>query len=184
MLELNEGVTQEKIDELTTKAKTIDSKSMEYHPEQEQLLADLQRAQDLLDDVNLNDKIVTFDPTIHNMGIKNPIGQSNHYQALGVAVKPGDKVNIYIGSERSNTEFKLAITQHNGESGTAVQTYSKNLKVGKNEITIPESAFNMDSEKGGNLYLAYDKNFNEKNVAYVRVSGGTHNTSLKCKQSY
>ncbi len=173
MLELNEGVTQEKIDELTTKAKTIDSKSMEYHPEQEQLLADLQRAQDLLDDVNLNDKIVTLDPTIHNMGIKNPIGQSNHYQALGVAVKPGDKVNIYIGSERSNTEFKLAITQHNGESGTAVQTYSKNLKVGKNEITIPESAFNMDSEKGGNLYLAYDKNFNEKNVAYVRVSGGT-----------
>ena len=173
MLELSEGVTQEKIDDLRVRVNTIDSKAMEYHPEQEQLLEDLQRAQDLLDDVNLNDRIVTLDPTIHNINIKNPIGQSNHYQALGVAVKPGDKVNIYIGSERANTEFKLAITQHNAESGTAVQTYSQNLKVGKNEITIPQSAFNMDYEKGGNLYLAYDKQFNEKNVAYVRVSGGT-----------
>ena len=173
MLELSEGVTQEKIDDLRVRVNTIDSKTMEYHPEQEQLLEDLQRAQDLLDDVNLNDRIVTLDPTIHNINIKNPIGQSNHYQALGVAVKPGDKVNIYIGSERANTEFKLAITQHNAESGTAVQTYSQNLKVGKNEITIPQSAFNMDYEKGGNLYLAYDKQFNEKNVAYVRVSGGT-----------
>ena len=86
-LELSEGVTQERIDELTARAKTIDSKAMEYHPDQEQLLKDLQRAQDLLDDVKLNDRIVILDPTIHNINVKNPIGQTNHYQALGVAVK-------------------------------------------------------------------------------------------------
>ena len=53
MLELSEGVTQEKIDELINRAKTIDPESMEYHPDQDQLLKDLQRAQDLLNDINL-----------------------------------------------------------------------------------------------------------------------------------
>ncbi|MBQ3422948.1 MAG: hypothetical protein IJH34_15125, partial [Romboutsia sp.] len=105
MLELNEDVTQEKIDELTTRAKTIDSKAMEYHPDQQQILEDLQRAQDLLDDVNLNDNIKILDSGIRNQG--NTIGQSNNYQALGVAVKPGDKVNIYIGSDRKDTTFNL-----------------------------------------------------------------------------
>ncbi|MBQ3422949.1 MAG: hypothetical protein IJH34_15130, partial [Romboutsia sp.] len=57
-LELSEDVTQEKIDDLRKRANTIDSKAMEYHPEQEQLLEDLQRAQDLLEDVKLN--VVSF----------------------------------------------------------------------------------------------------------------------------
>ena len=58
MLELSEGVTQEKIDELINRAKTIDPESMEYHPDQDQLLKDLQRAQDLLNDINLSDNTI------------------------------------------------------------------------------------------------------------------------------
>ncbi len=172
MLQLKEDVTQEKIDELTKRAKTIDPGSMEYHPNQDELLKDLQRAQELLDDVNLDDKIKVLDAKINNTS-RNNIGQGNNYQALGVAVKPGDKVNIYIGSDRENTEFELAITQHNAESGTAVKTYHQNLKVGKNEIVIPESDFDMDYEKGGNLYLRFAKNYNEGQNVMVRVSGGT-----------
>ena len=57
MLELNEDVTQEKIDELRKRANTIDPVNMVYHPNQTQILSDLQRAQDLLDDVKLNDNI-------------------------------------------------------------------------------------------------------------------------------
>ena len=170
-LELVEGVTQEKIDELVKRVNTIDSVSMEYHPNQDQLLSDLTRAQDLLADVKLSDTIKSLDVGIRNDG--KTIGQANDYQSLGVAVKPGDKVNIYIGSSRENTEFELAITQFNAESGTAVQKYSQKLKVGKNEITIPESAFNMDCEKGGNLYLRFSKNYNDGQTVQVRVSGGT-----------
>lgn len=171
MLELSEGVTQEKIDELTNRARTIDPESMEYHPDQKQILEDLQRAQDLLDDVNLNDNIKILDSGIRNQG--QTIGQSNNYQALGVAVKPGDKVNIYIGSNRKDTKFNLAITQHNGESGTSHQVYDQKLSVGKNEIVIPESKFNMDCEKGGNLYLSFASNYDEVQNVQVRVSGGT-----------
>ena len=171
MLELNDGVTQEKIDELVKRANTIDPVNMVYHPNQTQILSDLQRAQDLLNDINLNDKIITLDPGIRNDG--KTIGQSNSSQALGVAVKPGDKVNIYIGSKRKDTKFTLKITQHYGESGTAVQTYSQKLSVGKNEITIPESAFTMDYEKGGNLYLEFASGYADGQVVQVRVSGGT-----------
>ena len=171
MLELSEGVTQEKIDELINRAKTIDPESMEYHPDQDQLLKDLQRAQDLLNDINLSDNIKILDSGIRNQG--QTIGQSNNYQALGVAVKPGDKVNIYIGSSRKDTKFNLAITQHNGESSTGYQVYNQKLSVGKNEIVIPESKFNMDYEKGGNLYLSFDSNYDEVQNVQVRVSGGT-----------
>ena len=75
-----------------------------------------------------------------------------------MAVKPGDKVNIYIGSENKNTKFNLAITQFNAESGTAYKVI-KELSVGKNEITIPETAFDMNYEKGGNLYIRLKSDF-------------------------
>lgn len=177
MISLREDVTQERIDELVRLAKTIDPVSLEYHPDQKDILADLQRAQDILNDVDLNDDIKVLDASINNTS-KNNIGQSNNYQALGVAVKPGDKVNIYIGSDRANTEFDLVITQHNGESGTAYKVYPQKLRVGKNEITIPESAFNMDCEKGGNLYLSFAKNYHEGQNVKVRVSGGTKTPHL------
>ncbi|MGL5692892.1 MAG: M60 family metallopeptidase [Peptostreptococcaceae bacterium] len=172
MLELKSHVTQQKIDELTKRAKTIDSYSMEYHPNQEQILSDIKRAQDLLDDINIKDDIKVLDASI-NSSSKNNIGQSNDYQALGVAVKPGDKVNIYIGSDRENTEFDLGISQHYGESSTGFKTYSQKLKVGKNEIVIPETGFDMDYEKGGNLYLKFSRNYNEGQTVKVRVSGGS-----------
>ena len=176
MLELNDDVTQERIDELIKRANTIDSASMEYHPKQEQLLADLKRAQDLYNDIKLSDNIKILDVGIRNNTASdggNTIGQANDYQALGVAVKPGDTVNIYIGSSRKDTKFKLAITQHNGESGTYIKEYDKLLSVGKNEIIIPDSPFDMDYEKGGNLYLRFNSGFNDGQEVQVRVSGGT-----------
>lgn len=170
-LSIKDDVTQEIIDELTKRAKTIDPVNMEYHSNQKEILEDLQRAQDLLDDVKLSDRILKLDAGIINQG--QTIGQSNNWQALGVAVKPGDKVTIYIGSERKDTKFNLAITQHYGESGTYITNWSQKLTVGKNEITIPTSSFNMNYEKGGNLYINYDSNFKDTEHAQVRVSGGT-----------
>lgn len=170
-LTIKNDVDQPKIDSLKKRAETADPNTQEYHPKQTQILEDIQRAQDLFDDKKLTDKILTLDPMIRNQG--NTIGQSNNWQALAVAVKPGDKVNIYIGSDRKDTTFNLAITQHYGESGTYITNYNQKLKVGKNEITIPDSPFNMDYEKGGNLYLSFNSNYNEVQNVQVRVSGGT-----------
>ncbi|MDU4890329.1 MAG: M60 family metallopeptidase [Clostridium sp.] len=172
-LSLTENVTQEIIDELSNRAKTIDPINLEYHPNQEEILKNLQRAQDLLNDVSLNDKIITLDSTIHNLNPQNTIGQINNYQALGVAVKPGDKVNIYIGSpNRKDTKFDLVLTQFNAESGTAYKVI-KELTIGKNEIEIPETGFDMNYEKGGNLYIGLKSGFADSNTFRVRVSGGT-----------
>lgn len=171
MIELNEWVTEDIINNLENRANTKDPIADEYHPNRENILKNIQRAKDLIEDSNIKDKILTLDPMIRNQG--NTIGQGNNWQALGVAVKPGDKVNIYIGSDRQDTKFNLAITQHYGESGSYIKTYHEKLKVGKNEITIPESPFNMDYEKGGNLYINFDSNYNEKQNVQVRVSGGT-----------
>ncbi|MBD7915937.1 hypothetical protein H9660_12350 [Clostridium sp. Sa3CUN1] len=170
-LELKDNVTQEMIDEFTNRAKTIDPVNLEYHPNQSEILKDLNRAQDLLNDVLLNDKIITLDSTIHNLAPQNTIGQINNYQSLGVALKPGDKVTIYIGSERKDTKFDLVLTQFNAESGTAYKVINT-LSVGKNEIEIPETGFDMNYEKGGNLYIGLKSGFAESNVFKVRVSGG------------
>ena len=170
-LTIKSDVDQPKIDALKNRAEAADPNTNEYHPKQSTILEDIQRAQDLLDDKKLTDKILTLDPTIRNAG--KTIGQANSWQALGVAVKPGDKVNIYIGSNRKDTTFNLAITQHNGESGTYITNYNQKLKVGKNEITIPDSPFNMDYEKGGNLYLNFNSGYNDTQQVQVRVSGGT-----------
>ncbi|MGL4109118.1 M60 family metallopeptidase [Clostridium sp. LP20] len=171
MLELKEDVTQERIDELRTRANTIDSGSMEYHPNREILLENIERAQNLYEDVNIKDRIVSLDSQIRNQG--NTIGQSNNWQALGVAARPGDEVTIYVGSNRKDTTFNLGVTQHYGESGTYMIANNIPLKVGKNVITIPESPFDMNYEKGGNLYINFASNYNEVQDVRVRVSGGT-----------
>ena len=171
-LSLKDDVNQEIIDDLTNRANTIDPINLEYHPNQSEILKNLQRAQDLLNDISLKDEIITLDSTIHNLAPQNTIGQINNYQALGVAVKPGDKVTIYIGSERKDTKFDLVLTQFNAESGTAYKVINT-LSVGKNEIEIPETGFDMNYEKGGNLYIGLKSGFAESNTFKVRVSGGT-----------
>ncbi|MGG7057677.1 M60 family metallopeptidase [Clostridium tertium] len=172
-LSLKDDVNQEMIDELTKRAKTIDPINLEYHPNQEEILKNLQRAQDLLNDLLLNDNIITLDSTIHNLAPQNTIGQTNNYQALGVAVKPGDKVTIYIGSQnRKDTKFDLVLTQFNAESGTAYKVINE-LSIGKNEIEIPETGFDMNYEKGGNLYIGLKSGFADSNTFKVRISGGT-----------
>lgn len=172
-LELKDDVNQGMLDELTKRANTIDPINLEYHPNQSEILKDLQRAQDLLDDVMLKDEIITLDSKIHNLAPQNTIGQTNNYQSLGVAVKPGDKVNIYIGSpDRKDTKFDLVLTQFNAESGTAYKVI-KELSIGKNEIEIPATGFDMNYEKGGNLYIGLKSKFAENNTFRVRVSGGT-----------
>ena len=171
-LSLKDDVNYEMVEELRNRAKTIDPINLEYHENQTEILKDLQRAEDLLNDVALNDKIITLDSSIHNLAPQNTIGQSNNYQSLGVAVRPGDKVNIYIGSNRKDTKFNLVLTQFNAESGTAYKVIQE-LTVGKNEVEIPETGFDMNYEKGGNLFISLKSGFADSNEFKVRVSGGT-----------
>lgn len=170
-LSIKNTVDQDLINGLIDRANTIDEINNEYHPNKDKILEELNRANDLLNDRLLNDDIITLDSTIHNLDPQNKIGQINNYQALGIAVKPGEKVNIYIGSNRKDTKFDLVLTQFNAESGSAYKVI-KTLSVGKNEIEIPATGFDMNYEKGGNLYIGLKSGFAEGNTFKVRVSGG------------
>ena len=171
-LVLNEDVTQETIDELVTRAKTIDPVSLEYHPNQENILEDLEMAQNLLNDANLSKDVITLDASI--LDNSPNLGQANAWQSLGVAVKPGDNISIYVGTEegRQNSQFEVLFTQNYAESGTWNSGTVK-IGVGKTDIQVPEGKFNMDVEKGGNVYIRPVSGFHEKQSINVRVSGGT-----------
>lgn len=171
-LVLNDDVTQEDIDELVNRAKTIDPISLEYHPNQKGILEDLDMAQSILDDVKLDNEVLKIDGSI--LDYSPNLGQSNSWQSLGVAVKPGDDISIYIGTEagREHSEFEVLFTQNYAESGTWNSGIVK-VGVGKNDIKVPEGSFNMNVEKGGNVYIRPIKGFHENQDIRVRVSGGT-----------
>lgn len=171
-LVLNDDVTQETIDKLVTRAKTIDPVSLEYHPNQKGILEELEMAQNLLNDANLNKEVITLDASIVNSAPN--LGQGNAWQSLGVAVKPGDEISIYVGTEsgREHSKFEVLFTQNYAESGTW-NSGTVTIGVGKNDIQVPEGSFNMDAEKGGNVYIRPVSGFHEKQNINVRVSGGT-----------
>lgn len=171
-LVLNDEVTQETIDELMTRAKTIDPVSLEYHPNQESILEDLEMAQNLLNDANLNKDVLTLDASI--LDYSPNLGQGNSWQSLGVAVKPGDNISIYVGTEagREHSQFEVLFTQNYAESGSWNSGVVR-IGVGKNDIQVPKGRFNMDVEKGGNVYIRPVSGFYEKQKINVRVSGGT-----------
>ena len=171
-LVLKEDVTQEIIDELVTRAKTIDPISLEYHPNQERILEELEMAQNLLNDANLNKDVINIDASILNDSPN--LGQGNAWQSLGVAVKPGDNISIYVGTEagREHSEFEVLFTQNYAESGSWNSEIIK-IGVGKNDIQVQDGNFDMDVEKGGNVYIRPVKGYHENQNIKVRVSGGT-----------
>lgn len=169
---LKDTVTQQQIDEFTKRAKTIDPVSLEYHPKQEMLLRDLELAQNLLNDVNLSQNVKVLDASI--LTNSPNLGQGNAWQSLGVVAKPGDEISIYVGTEagRQNSRFEVLFTQNYAESGTWSSGVIE-IGVGKNDIQVPQGSFNMDVEKGGNIYIRPVKNFYDKQNIQVRVSGAT-----------
>lgn len=48
------------------------------------------------------------------------LGQANAWQSLGVVAKPGETINIYVGTEegRAHTKYEVLFTQNYAESGT------------------------------------------------------------------
>ena len=171
-LVLKDEVTQEKIDELVERAKAIDPVSLEYHPNQKNILDELDMAQKILEDVNLYEEVLTIDASI--LDHSPNLGQSNAWQSLGIVAKPGETINIYVATEkgREQTKYEVLFTQNYAESGTW-QSGTVQIGNGKTELTVPSGKFNMDAEKGGNVYIRPVSGWYEKQKINVRVSGGT-----------
>lgn len=169
---LKPEVTAEKIEELQTRLNTPEEKSGEYHMEQAAIQKELDNAKGLLD-TSLRDTVYVK-PQI-TAAKDGHLGFSglNAWQPLGVSAYAGERVVIYVGHNTKKTgdtaNLRLVATQYHAESSSVGKVVAT-LKVGKNELTIPELQ-SLAAEKGGALYVEYTGN-DEKDQYAVRVSGG------------
>lgn len=173
-LSLKGSVTQNTIDELSTRLTTKDPVSDEYHPKKSMLERELGTAQKILIDGALNE-VLPIDTYVTKRA-DNRIsfrGGLNSWQPLGVTAMAGDEIVVYVGSPGkktgSSTNIKLISTQYHGEFSAWFQA-GANLKVGPNTITIPKIS-SEDVEQGGQLYIEYVGDQSAEKYS-VRVSGG------------
>lgn len=174
---LKEDVTQQTIDELRARINTPDEFGIE-NPDKEVWLRELETAEKILNDESLNS---AFEPHASIMSSDTGRGFSglNAWQPLGVTAAAGETITVYVGNPTKktgdSTDLRLIITQYHSESG-GVTTSGANLKIGANEIKIPEGS-TVGFESGGALYIQY--NGNNSNDRYsVRVGGGVEVPTL------
>ena len=160
------------IQTLQTRLDTPDEVSGELHPEREALQRELDNAKNLLttayqDVIQVHTQISTKkDGAIGFTGL-------NAWQPLGVSAYAGEEIVVYVGSDTGKpgdtATLQLIASQYNAEYG---QVVSKpiSLKVGRNEIMVPELV-TFDAEHGGALYVQYTGSSTSAQYS-VRISGG------------
>ena len=150
----------------------MDEKSGEYHPERESIQKELDNAKGLLETA-LGDTIQISSQITAAKDGHVGFGGLNAWQPLGVSAYAGEQVVIYVGHDSlqpgAGTALQLIATQYHAES-SSVKTVVANLKVGRNEVTIPKLQ-SLAAESGGALYIQYTGN-NASDHYAVRVSGG------------
>ena len=169
---LKAEVTEETIAALQKRLDTVDEKSGEYHPERESIQKELDNAKGLLE-TTLGDTIQISSKITAAKDGHVGFGGLNAWQPLGVSAYAGEQVVIYVGHDSlqpgAGTALQLIATQYHAES-SSVKTVVANLKVGRNEVTIPKLQ-SLAAESGGALYVQYTGN-NASDRYAVRVSGG------------
>ncbi|MFQ9511008.1 MAG: fibronectin type III domain-containing protein, partial [Lachnospiraceae bacterium] len=175
---LRKDVNQDTIDGLRTRLNTPDEYSGEYHFEKEALEKELQTAEYILNEQNLS-KSLEIHNTITTKDTNRGFSGLNAWQPLGITAAAGEEVVIYVGHNSKktgdNTNLQLVATQYHAES-SAMHKVVATLKVGRNEIIIPQIA-TVDGELGGALYIQYTgNNINDRYA--VRVSGGVQVPTL------
>ncbi len=174
-LKLRPEVGEKDIAALEADLEIPDPDCGELHPDYDILKRELEYARELLNTTALAD-IITIDTAVTPKSDGNSdfaMALSNN-QPLGIAVKAGEKIVVYLGSpneaEGTRTNVNLIATQNHGESANWQKDCGQ-LKVGRNEIQIPNIATSSVSENGGSLYAAWSGSPNSRQYS-IRVSGG------------
>lgn len=173
-VELREGVTQEKIDNIRKRVNTMDPVSKEYHPDRTNILKELDTAESLLTGADLSTQLTTLDSTIQMNSGANNLGMNNNWQSLGAVARPGadgdqkKKIVVYVGSDNSNAKVDITFLQNYGQPGQYMSQIHT-LTPGRHEITIPE-IISEDVEKGGQV-MARVSSSNPNATIKVRLAG-------------
>ncbi len=170
---LRSDVTASTIDVLEKRLEKPDGESGEKHPLYNELKLELNTARDILD----NKPSPSYEVINQITGKKDGhlgFGGLNPWQPLGKTVYAGETLVVYVGHNTKrtgdNTNLNLVMTQYHAESSSLAKSTSA-LKVGRNEITVPQVT-DKDFERGGQLYVAYSGN-NASDKYAVRVLGGS-----------
>lgn len=169
---LRDDVTEEIIAQLEKDIEAEDEVSGEKHPLYSELLLELKTAREILE-ANLEPMYEVDNRITARKDGHLGFGGLNAWQPLGRVAYTGESLLVYVGHNTKrigdSTNLQLVFTQYHSESGG----FSKavNLKIGRNEITVPQITTN-DFERGGQLYIAYTGNSTSDKYA-VRISGGS-----------
>ena len=146
----------------------------DYHPDRNILQKELDEAKVLFNDQTGLDDIYHVSSDIssaYDSQLKT--GGLNGWQPLGITAQAGEKLIIYVGKDGAasgkDTSLKLIATQQHAESSQLSKEIAT-LKIGRNEISIPELT-STNVEKGGALYVQYTGS-NPADDYALRVSGG------------
>ena len=168
---LRADVTGDVITALEARLETVDEMSGEKHPLYQELKLELKTAREILES-RLDPSYVVDNRITAQKDKHLGFGGLNAWQPLGRVAYAGESLLVYVGHNTKRTGeaagIKLIATQHHAESGSLAKTID--LKIGRNEITIPQITSN-DFERGGQLYVAYTGNQASDQYA-VRISGG------------
>ncbi len=176
-IKLTDEVTQDTIDNFKAELEEVDDESGELHPEHDNLLLEVEYAEQLLKDKDLDD-IVHVDTRVSaklDNGFDDFAMPLTDLQPIGVAAEADEELVIYLGSATDargvNTSLKLVATQMHNDSSFNWCKEITSLKVGRNVIKVPKLASYANRENGGSLYVQW---IGENNRDYtLRVSGGT-----------
>ena len=169
---LNKPVDEALIAELRTALEEKDPATGELHPLYDSLKLELDYAEKLLKETGLAPLEVDTRLTTAKDGHLG-FGGLNAWQPLGKVAATGETLVVYVGHNTKcfgeTSDLKMVFTQYHAQSDGLSSEIT--LKVGRNEITVPEIRNEM-RERGGQLYVAYTGG-NASDKYTIRISGGS-----------
>ncbi len=176
---LRSDVDASAVEALRERANTPDAASGEMNPKRDLVLAELDNAEAVLNAEGLSESVAVGSKTMLASDAHVGSGGLNAWQPLGVLAQAGEKLMVFVGGEGKkaggSTELRLVATQYHAESNSLSKTVVETLKVGVNEVTVPQMS-NIDVERGGQLYIEC-RSASAPDYA-VRVVGGVQTPVL------
>lgn len=169
-------VNQQTLDDLRAELETPDPLCGELSPNYSYYDLELKNAQTVFDHGDLRPAVYINSSV--DKSVNNYVGGTNAWQPVGVSVKSGDTINVYVGaSDVTNgvsgtaTALAMYVGQQHPLYSKPVFTLFSSLKTGLNSITVPEG-YSQEAESGGALYVEYISS-NKGRGYNVRIEGGT-----------
>lgn len=168
---LRPDVTTATLDELESRLNTPDTVSGERHLLFEELALEIKNARDILT-ANLDPAYEVENQITAQKDRHLGFGGLNSWQPVGKTARAGEKLLVYVGHNSKKwgeaANLQIVFTQNHAESNAVAR--AQNLKVGRNEITVPALSSGI-VERGGQVYVSYTGNSANDKYA-VRINGG------------